>query len=128
MRCVNGGFVVARFRFLLAASQGRCVGLRRGVPAQTSPSQPPPHGWVDVPFDWNGLTMAAQLWPMWNALAELPIHSLSAETLDDMGRRHPGMRSAIVAGVGHAPMLDEPEAVDAIGRFLDEIIGGATTP
>ncbi|HJR13608.1 MAG TPA: alpha/beta hydrolase [Rhodanobacteraceae bacterium] len=78
----------------------------------------------------------ADLWPMWSALALLPLLAirgelsdiLSAETLDEMGRRHPGMRSAIVAGVGHAPMLDEPEAVDAIERFLDEILGGAATP
>ena len=82
MRCVNGGFVVARFRFLLAASQGRCVGLRRVVPAQPSPSQPPPHGWVD----------------------------------------------AIVAGVGRAPMLDAPEAVDVIERFLDAMLGSAAAP
>lgn len=69
------------------------------------------------------------LWPMWDALAPLPILAirgensdiLSAATLAEMGRRHPGMRSASVAGVGHAPMLDEPEAVAAIEGFLDEI-------
>lgn len=69
------------------------------------------------------------------ALASLPILAtrgelsdiLSAETLDEMGKRHPGTRSAIVAGVGHAPMLDEPEAVDAIERFLDVMTGGAAT-
>ncbi|HKZ10263.1 MAG TPA: hypothetical protein VJL61_06110 [Rhodanobacteraceae bacterium] len=73
---------------------------------------------------------------MRNALTQLPILAirgelsdiLSAETPDDMGRRQAGMRSAIVAGVGHATMLDEPEAVDAIERFLDEMIGGAATP
>ena len=80
--------------------------------------------------------MAARLWPMWNALAPLPILAIrgelsdisSAETFDDMGRGHPGMRSAIVAGVGHAPMLDEPEAVDGIERFLDAILGSAAVP
>lgn len=81
---------------------------------------------------------STDLWPMWGALASLPILAIrgelsdilsaSAETLDQMGRRHLGMRSAIVAGIGHAPMLDEPEAVDAIERFLDEIPGGAATP
>lgn len=68
------------------------------------------------------------LWPMWDALAPLPILAirgansdiLGAATLAEMGRRHPGMRSVSVAGVGHAPMLDEPEAVDGIERFLDE--------
>lgn len=68
------------------------------------------------------------LWPMWDALAPLPILAirgensdiLGAATLAEMGRRHPGMRSVSVAGVGHAPMLDEPEAVMAIEHFLDE--------
>lgn len=69
------------------------------------------------------------LWPMWDTLTSLPILAirgensdiLSAATLAEMGRRHPGMRSASVAGVGHAPMLDEPEVVAAIEGFLDEI-------
>jgi pimeloyl-ACP methyl ester carboxylesterase len=67
------------------------------------------------------------LWPMWDALAPLPVLAirgersdiLSAETLAEMGRRHPGMRSVVVAGVGHAPMLDEPEATAAIEDFLE---------
>lgn len=66
------------------------------------------------------------LWPMWDALAPLPILAirgensdiLGAATLAEMDRRHPGMHSINVAGVGHAPMLDEPEAVAAIERFL----------
>ncbi|MGH8192136.1 MAG: alpha/beta fold hydrolase [Rhodanobacteraceae bacterium] len=69
------------------------------------------------------------LWPMWDTLAALPIlairgqHSdiLSAATLEEMGKRHPGMRTALVACVGHAPMLDEPEALDAIERFLEDV-------
>jgi pimeloyl-ACP methyl ester carboxylesterase len=70
----------------------------------------------------------ADLWPMWDALAPLPILTLrgelsdilSRETLVEMGRRHPGMDSVTVPGVGHAPTLDEPEAVAAIERFLGE--------
>lgn len=69
------------------------------------------------------------LWPMWDALAPLPILAirgensdiLGAATLAEMGRRHPGLHNASVAGVGHAPMLDEPEAIAAIERFLGEI-------
>lgn len=72
------------------------------------------------------------LWPMWDALAPLPILAirgersdiLGADTLAEMGRRHPGMQVAVVPGVGHAPMLDEPEAVAAIERFLDATCGG----
>lgn len=71
----------------------------------------------------------ADLWPVWEALAPLPILAirgansdiLGAATLAEMGRRHPGIRSVSVSGIGHAPMLDEPEAVAAIESFLDEI-------
>jgi pimeloyl-ACP methyl ester carboxylesterase len=31
----------------------------------------------------------------------------------------PGVEFVEVAGVGHAPMLDEPEAIAAIDGFLD---------
>lgn len=59
-----------------------------------------------------------------DALAPLPILAirgelsdiLSAETLHDMGRRHSGMRSAIVAGVGRAPMLDAPSTRCSVAR------------
>jgi len=33
----------------------------------------------------------------------------------------PAMRSAVVRGVGHAPELNEPEAVAAIDAFLGEV-------
>jgi hypothetical protein len=33
------------------------------------------------------------------------------------------MHGASVRGVGHAPMLDEPEAIAAIECFLDETCG-----
>ncbi len=74
------------------------------------------------------------LWPMWDALAALPILAirggqsdiLNAATLAEMGKRHPGMRTAIVPGVGHAPMLDEPVAVAAIERFLGEVCAEAS--
>jgi pimeloyl-ACP methyl ester carboxylesterase len=35
-----------------------------------------------------------------------------------MKRQAPGLELAEVPGVGHAPTLDEPEAVDAIRNFL----------
>ena len=66
------------------------------------------------------------LWPLWDSLAGLPILTirggqsdiLGAATLERMGERHPGMQRATVPGVGHAPMLDEPEACQAIASFL----------
>jgi len=73
------------------------------------------------------------LWPLWDALKPIPILAvrgaisdiLSAETLAEMGERHPGMEAIEVAGVGHAPMLDEPEAVTAIEAFLSKVCAGS---
>lgn len=69
------------------------------------------------------------LWPVWDALRPLPIlvirgelsDILSRETLDSMASRHPGLSIADVPGVGHAPMLDEPAAIEAIDAFLDQL-------
>lgn len=43
---------------------------------------------------------------------------ISRDIADRMQRMAPGMKRVDVPGVGHAPMLDEPEAVDAIRNFL----------
>jgi pimeloyl-ACP methyl ester carboxylesterase len=43
---------------------------------------------------------------------------ISAEIADRMQRMAPRMQRVDVPGVGHAPMLTEPVAVDAIDRFL----------
>ena len=43
---------------------------------------------------------------------------ISPEIADRMERIAPRMQRIDVPGVGHAPMLNEPEAVDAIERFL----------
>jgi len=43
---------------------------------------------------------------------------ISADIADRMQRMAPGMQRVDVPGVGHAPMLTEPEAVDAIEQFL----------
>lgn len=69
------------------------------------------------------------LWPVWDALAQLPILAirgaasdiLSSATLERMAARHPGLKTCTVAGIGHAPMLDEPEAVAAIEQFLEHV-------
>ncbi len=66
------------------------------------------------------------LWPMWDGLQGLPILAIRGEisdllspvTLQKMGERHTGMIAVIVPDRGHAPMLDEPEAVAAIDAFL----------
>ncbi|MGE4303628.1 MAG: alpha/beta fold hydrolase [Novosphingobium sp.] len=66
------------------------------------------------------------LWPAWEALAGRPVlvlrgalsDLLSAETMDEMVRRLPGTQALTLDNVGHAPTLDEPEAVAAIDRLL----------
>lgn len=74
----------------------------------------------------------ADLWPMWDLLANIPVlvtrgaHSdiLSKETVAEMGRRHPtDFVTVDIPKRGHAPMLDEPEALRAIETFLTGLQG-----
>jgi pimeloyl-ACP methyl ester carboxylesterase len=66
------------------------------------------------------------LWPGIEALAGKPMlllrgalsDVLSAQTLDSMQALLPGAEAVTLAGIGHAPTLDEPEAVAAIERLL----------
>jgi pimeloyl-ACP methyl ester carboxylesterase len=66
------------------------------------------------------------LWPQFIALGQFPAlvvrgansDLLSAETLEAMVERHPNLRTLTVPGQGHAPVLNEPETVEAIGSFL----------
>lgn len=46
---------------------------------------------------------------------------IEAEQADWMRREAPSMEYVPVPDVGHAPMLDEPAALDAIRRFLDTV-------
>ena len=69
------------------------------------------------------------LWPGFKALAERPTlvirgaisDLLTAEIVAEMRAAHPGFDYAEVANIGHAPMLDEPDAVAAIKSFLDKL-------
>ena len=67
------------------------------------------------------------LWPMWGLLTTIPVLSirgaqsdiLSARTVAAMQRCHPHDFTAVeIPNRGHAPMLDEPEALTAINAFL----------
>lgn len=68
----------------------------------------------------------ADLWPLFDALAELPLalirgansDLLTAETVARMRSRRPDMAFAEVPGRAHIPFLDEPEAVALIRTFL----------
>ena len=43
---------------------------------------------------------------------------ITANIAARMSKAAPSMQVVVVPGVGHAPLLDEPVAVDAIERFL----------
>jgi pimeloyl-ACP methyl ester carboxylesterase len=84
---------------------------------------------IAQPFSTAGPTPQVDMWPLFAALAQKPLlvirgarsDLLSADTLAKMHAAAPTMKSALVAGVGHAPDLTEPEAVAAIDAFLDEV-------
>ena len=67
------------------------------------------------------------LWPCWRALAGRPLllvrgalsDILAPEVAARMLAEVPGAEMVIVPRTGHAPTLDEPEAVAAIERLLD---------
>lgn len=66
------------------------------------------------------------LWRLFGASRKAPLlivrgetsDILSADTAAKMARRHPDGRLATVPRRGHAPILDEPEAISAISDFL----------
>ncbi|MBT0669920.1 alpha/beta hydrolase [Novosphingobium profundi] len=76
------------------------------------------------------------LWPFWEAMAGRPLlvlrgelsDLLSLKTLAQMLERVPGAEALTLAGVGHAPTLDEPEAVAAIEALLARTAAVSATP
>jgi pimeloyl-ACP methyl ester carboxylesterase len=84
---------------------------------------------IALPFNSAGPTPTIDMWPFFQALAQKPLlvirggrsDLLTAESLAKMQEAAPAMRSAVVRGVGHAPELNEPEAVAAIDAFLGEV-------
>ena len=81
---------------------------------------------IAKPFEAQGAVPKVDMWALFQALAQKPLlvvrgersDLLSADALEKMHSAVPDMKSVTVAGVGHAPTLDEPEAVAAIDRFL----------
>ncbi len=73
---------------------------------------------------------APDLWPAFASLKDKPTlvirgaisDLLSPAIVEKMRGVHPSFAYCEVAGVGHAPLLDEPEAVAAIGAFLKTIV------
>jgi pimeloyl-ACP methyl ester carboxylesterase len=69
------------------------------------------------------------LWPAFRALEGIPslvVHGqisdlLSAQTVERMAAEVSTLESVTVPDVGHAPTLDEPEAIEAIERLLKRV-------
>lgn len=81
---------------------------------------------IAVPFAAVSANPAVDMWPLFHALARRPLLALhgevsdlvSAEAFERMRAAAPAARFATVAGVGHPPTLDEPDAVAAIDGLL----------
>jgi len=77
----------------------------------------------------DGGPTSVELWPLFDALASVPMlivrgaHSdiLSSPCVAEMLRRKPGARAVEIPNRGHAPALDEPQAVTAIVTFLEDL-------
>jgi len=69
---------------------------------------------------------ATDLWPLWKALGSVPTLAirgalsdiLSAQTLARMKQEKPDLSVLEVSNRGHVPLLDEPEVLCSIDRFL----------
>jgi pimeloyl-ACP methyl ester carboxylesterase len=67
-----------------------------------------------------------EMWPQFIALGQVPTFVLRGEnsdvlsesTLETMVERHPNLRTMTVPDQGHAPVLKEPETIEAIGAFF----------
>jgi pimeloyl-ACP methyl ester carboxylesterase len=80
-------------------------------------------------FKVSGPTPKIDMWPLFAALAQKPLlvvrgalsELLSPEAAQKMRQAAPGAHFVDVPDIGHAPMLNEPEAVAAIDGFLDAV-------
>ena len=84
---------------------------------------------IAEPFRQPGGDTGFDLWTAFAALKDIPSlvvrggisDLLSGETVERMVAENPAMEAATVPNVGHAPTLEEPEAVAAIDRLLARI-------
>jgi pimeloyl-ACP methyl ester carboxylesterase len=85
---------------------------------------------IAEPFRTTGPTPHVDLWPLFAVLASKPLlvvrgaksDLLTADTVGKMREIASDAKFAVVDGVGHAPELNEPEAVAAIDAFLDGFV------
>ena len=81
---------------------------------------------IAEPFRSAGPAPQVDLWPLFAALGRKPLlvirgersDLLTVSTTQKMQAVAPAMKLAVVPGVGHAPELNEPEALTAIDEFL----------
>lgn len=84
---------------------------------------------IAEPLAKMDMTNQPDLWPGVEALAGKPVlllrgalsDLLTAETLAQMQQRLPGSEAITIERVGHAPSLNEPEAVAAVERLLSRV-------
>ncbi|MGQ0661261.1 alpha/beta fold hydrolase [Sphingosinicella sp.] len=84
---------------------------------------------IAEPFKLAGPVAEPDLWPFFRPLANVPSllvrgelsDILSAETAGKMLAEAPAMEQVVVPRVGHAPTLDEPEAIAGIDRLLGRV-------
>jgi pimeloyl-ACP methyl ester carboxylesterase len=84
---------------------------------------------IAEPFKMAGPAPQVDMWPLFQALARKPLLVIRGEksdlltiaTAERMKEVAPDVTVALVPGVGHAPELNEPEAVAAIDDFLDKL-------
>jgi pimeloyl-ACP methyl ester carboxylesterase len=89
---------------------------------------------IAEPFRAPAEEAPADLWPAFRALAGQPLLAirgalsdiLSAATAKRMKADIPDMDLCTVADVGHPPTLDEPEAREAIARWLTKVESAAS--
>jgi pimeloyl-ACP methyl ester carboxylesterase len=91
---------------------------------------------IAEPFRLPGNEAVPDMWPVLDALAGKPVvvvrgersDVLSAATAEAMlARLGPDTALATVPGTGHAPTLDEPEALAAIAAMLDKVAAEPAT-
>ncbi|WP_328804994.1 alpha/beta fold hydrolase [Parasphingopyxis marina] len=84
---------------------------------------------IAEPLRVTGGESGFDMWTAFAKLADVPTmlvrgalsELLSAATAAEMQRRKPDLDITVVPDTGHAPLLDEPEAVSAIDRLLERV-------
>lgn len=84
---------------------------------------------IAAPLRAPGADAAVDMWPVYRALGAIPLLILRGERSDILARSAgdrmvaelPQARLVEVAGVGHAPTMDEPESVAAIDAWLAQL-------